>query len=525
MRQHLCSLQHRLRGSACRIRGRYSQTVTSLKVADNRDTKLNTSCSTRSWFDRNIIASGTHRAMTTTTTKTANPRRQGGANPDTCTHNESKEDDFIDNPCWGSPTQCDLLFLLSRMDHKASILFESPDYVVLSKPPDLRMDGPYPSTVHKLLTYWYPPNSLRSNNQDDVSLLEAVSHLHQHNHLEDNELRPCHQLDYATSGVLLVARTSAAAAVASNLFEDRVPEKTYLAVLEGHLPKADAALPSFSQEYIDATLGAIEAAYRHSRRPQRNDTFQGFQPPHAIFHKWKSIKTIKKKKRKRPTGISLSEDQWQEIYKPIKAAVIPDSAIDTDWKQLSLEWRKPFQQAADIHNDLFRKALAAQAQNSKASAPTLPTVFRGIDDQCLYMFAPLAQVPHDFSMRVPSTIDETDRLAQWHGPPDLDYKPSLTKCEILEQTVYKGQPVTKVKLSPKTGRRHQLRVHTALVGHAILGDSTYNTTTVGDDQAAPRMCLHAYSLAMPILGESKDWKVSAPDPFPIQDGLLKIVDF
>jgi 23S rRNA-/tRNA-specific pseudouridylate synthase len=389
------------------------------------------------------------------------------------------------------------------------------------------MDGPYPSTVHKLLTYWYPPNSLCSNNQDDVSLLEAVSNLHQHNHLEDNELRPCHQLDYATSGVLLVARTSAAAACASNLMEDRVPEKTYLAVLEGHLPDALATLPSFYQEHIDVTLGAIEAAYRRARRPQRNDTFQGFQPPHAIFHKWKSIKksqqqTSKKKKRKHPTGISLSEDQWQEVYKPIEA-VIPDSAFDMDWKQMSLEWREAFQQAADTHNDCFRQALAVQAEDSKASAPTLPTVFRGADDQCLYIFAPLAQVSHYFSMRVPSTIDE--RLSQWHGPPDLDYKPSLTKCEILERTMYKGQPVTKVQLSPKTGRRHQLRVHTALLGHAILGDSTYNTTSVGHDQAAPRMCLHAYSLAMPILDEPKDWKVSAPDPFPIQDGELKIVDF
>jgi 23S rRNA-/tRNA-specific pseudouridylate synthase len=524
MRQHLCSLQHRLRESVGRISGRYLQTKTSLKVADKQYTKLT------SWFDRNIIiASGPLRAMTTSTTDstTSNKRRQGG----TKSNESEQEDDFIDNPCWGSPTQCDLLFLLSRMDRQASIIFESPNYVVLSKPPDLRMDGPYPSTVHKLLTYWYPPNSLRSNsnsNQGDVSLLEAVSNLHQHNSLEDNELRPCHQLDYATSGVLLVARTSAAAAVASNLMEDRVPEKTYLAVLEGHVPDAHATLPSFSQEHIDATLGAIEAAYRHSRRPQRkNDTFQGFQPPHAIFHKWKSIKTSKKKKRKRPAGISLSEDQWQEIYKPIEAAVIPDSIVDTDWKQVSLEWRKPFQQAADMHNDLLRKALAVEAQDSKASAPTLPTVFRGTDDQCLYIFAPLAQVPHDFSMRVPCTIDDHDRLSQWHGPPDsnLDYKPSLTKCEILERTVYKGQPVTKVQLSPKTGRRHQLRVHTALVGHAILGDSTYNTTTVGNDQAAPRMCLHAYSLAMPILGEAKDWKVSAPDPFPLQDGELKIVDF
>jgi 23S rRNA-/tRNA-specific pseudouridylate synthase len=34
--------------------------------------------------------------------------------------------------------------------------------------------------------------------------------------------------------------------------------------------------------------------------------------------------------------------------------------------------------------------------------------------------------------------------------------------------------VTKVRLLPRTGRRHQLRVHSMCLGHPIVGDFTYN---------------------------------------------------
>lgn len=37
-----------------------------------------------------------------------------------------------------------------------------------------------------------------------------------------------------------------------------------------------------------------------------------------------------------------------------------------------------------------------------------------------------------------------------------------------------GKEVTKVRLHPRTGRRHQLRVHTMCLGHPIVGDFTYN---------------------------------------------------
>ncbi|WP_121060518.1 pseudouridine synthase [Chachezhania antarctica] len=49
---------------------------------------------------------------------------------------------------------------------------------------------------------------------------------------------------------------------------------------------------------------------------------------------------------------------------------------------------------------------------------------------------------------------------------------------------------TRVKLSPKTGRTHQLRVHMLALGHPILGDPLYS----GGLDEAPRMMLHAEEL-------------------------------
>lgn len=52
-------------------------------------------------------------------------------------------------------------------------------------------------------------------------------------------------------------------------------------------------------------------------------------------------------------------------------------------------------------------------------------------------------------------------------------KPSTTRFRILSHEKWMGFPVTRVELTPITGRTHQLRVHCAAMGHPILGDPAY----------------------------------------------------
>jgi len=67
-------------------------------------------------------------------------------------------------------------------------------------------------------------------------------------------------------------------------------------------------------------------------------------------------------------------------------------------------------------------------------------------------------------------------------------KPSQTRWRTLAHE----DPNTRVALEPLTGRTHQLRVHLAHIGHAILGDRLYATPAVA--AASPRLLLHASEL-------------------------------
>lgn len=71
-----------------------------------------------------------------------------------------------------------------------------------------------------------------------------------------------------------------------------------------------------------------------------------------------------------------------------------------------------------------------------------------------------------------------------------------------------GRPVSLVWCAPVTGRRHQLRVHLAHVGHPIVSDGKYGAASApldclgpSLDGEAPRVFLHAASVALPLPAE------------------------
>lgn len=72
-------------------------------------------------------------------------------------------------------------------------------------------------------------------------------------------------------------------------------------------------------------------------------------------------------------------------------------------------------------------------------------------------------------------------------------KPALTHWQALEQFEIEGQAVTRVRLTPITGRAHQLRVHMQYLGHPIIGDTLYATEE--QQKLSERLCLHAERLS------------------------------
>ena len=77
-------------------------------------------------------------------------------------------------------------------------------------------------------------------------------------------------------------------------------------------------------------------------------------------------------------------------------------------------------------------------------------------------------------------------------------RPARTLVQVLGHCFYQGYPVTRLRLTPLTGRRHQLRAHMALVlGHPLVGDATYDGGPLAGP-LAPRLMLHAKELQVSI---------------------------
>lgn len=103
--------------------------------------------------------------------------------------------------------------------------------------------------------------------------------------------------------------------------------------------------------------------------------------------------------------------------------------------------------------------------------------------------------------------EDTFRIDAPLGRGKKDYKQStnpinprgsLREAITDVHVLVRGTKSTLVELRPLTGRTHQLRAHMASIGHPIIGDIAYGSTTHSE-----RILLHATSLTCVIGGEKK----------------------
>ncbi|WP_137702515.1 RluA family pseudouridine synthase [Marimonas lutisalis] len=84
-------------------------------------------------------------------------------------------------------------------------------------------------------------------------------------------------------------------------------------------------------------------------------------------------------------------------------------------------------------------------------------------------------------------------------------KEAITDFKVLKAS----DAESRVRLFPRTGRSHQLRVHMAELGHPILGDPLYSD----DAGAFPRMMLHAEELRLRHPDGGRGMRFRAKTPF------------
>lgn len=95
---------------------------------------------------------------------------------------------------------------------------------------------------------------------------------------------------------------------------------------------------------------------------------------------------------------------------------------------------------------------------------------------------------------------------------------ALTRYEVIGETV--GYSL--LKMSPETGRTHQIRVHLKAIHHPIVGDPLYapNHPAALDIK---RLGLHAYMLDLPLPGGTRVL-IIAPIPSDLAPAILHFPD-
>ena len=144
---------------------------------------------------------------------------------------------------------------------------------------------------------------------------------------------------------------------------------------------------------------------------------------------------------------------------------------------------------------------------SKAADRELKRQFREREPKKYYQALVWGHVEQDHG------VVELPLICDWENRPRQKIcfergKRAVTFYDVLQR--YPNN-TTRVKLTPITGRSHQLRLHMLALGHPILGDKFYAHPQA--KALSPRLCLHAESLQIqhPITGETMEF--TAPVDF------------
>ncbi len=417
-------------------------------------------------------------------------------------------------------------FCLEDFSAASCLLHVDHNYILVSKPPKVRMDGEFNVSLQKLLLAWIPGSTLET-------------------------LKWVHQLDYATSGILCVARNKAAAALASAAFEERGTSKQYLAVVEGHVdpnkwPLYDKNQPLLNAPSLDRKGGKRSHVGVHN---------QGLAPEsHSITPTWQETvmhQTLQANLTALHSHLKARREMGAEVEEPLKPFSNPQGCCYEELVHDSKR-RKLLRKALTTCGIISEDVPASIAPTSTVSAPAhnqsevektnqfsderpRTLLFHeacetGIFRECavssedsesrkeemqIYINMNVAEVPGDFRCEI-GHVNNPGKLSE-------------TRVRILKLGYHRGRPVTKVLLLPFSGRRHQLRVHCRALGHPIVGDYTYGLLCSKEEE---RMMLHAYKLVVKVprsarghlhraryqeMGISADLDIlahgEAPDPF------------
>jgi 23S rRNA pseudouridine1911/1915/1917 synthase len=104
-------------------------------------------------------------------------------------------------------------------------------------------------------------------------------------------------------------------------------------------------------------------------------------------------------------------------------------------------------------------------------------------------------------------------------------RPAVTDYERIGVGEYEGESFSYLKLIPKTGRTHQLRVHLKAIDRPIVGDGLYAPTFLerSNNLGFKRLALHAHVLEL-VLPHGESERFVAPLPQSFEEAAERIAE-
>ena len=142
--------------------------------------------------------------------------------------------------------------------------------------------------------------------------------------------------------------------------------------------------------------------------------------------------------------------------------------------------------------------LLQQFKQRKTLKEYVAVVHGEIEDEIIEIDAPLARNPK-------SPL----RIAVVSGG-----KPAYTKIEKIYSKNIDGNFYTLIRVFPKTGRTHQIRIHLSSIGHSVAGDKIYCASNLleNDNILFGRLMLHAEILGFIDPENQKFHRFKSPLP-------------
>ncbi|MBN8828616.1 MAG: RNA pseudouridine synthase [Sphingobacteriia bacterium] len=132
-----------------------------------------------------------------------------------------------------------------------------------------------------------------------------------------------------------------------------------------------------------------------------------------------------------------------------------------------------------------------------------------------YLALVVGRLPEQSGIITAPIAPLSDKKHHWWVKIDYEKgKESITEYEVIAS----NNDFTFVKLMPKTGRTHQLRIHMAHLGHHIYGDWIYGNP---DYKISVPLHLHASQISIPLYKNKPSLNISAELPEHFKNSLDK----